>query len=637
MQVTVALIIFNRPALTARVFEAIRKARPPKLLVVADGPRPNQPGEAEKCAAARAIIEKVDWPCEVLKNYSDTNLGCKLRPSSGLDWVFQSVPEAIILEDDCLPQPSFFPFCEELLEKYREDERIMLISGDNFQFGRRRTAYSYYFSRYPHTWGWASWRRAWKLMDPDIKLWPEIRDGGWLEDMLADHPRNWGNTWRANFEDVYKGNNSIWDYQWTLACWANSGLTVLPNMNLVSNIGFGADAIHTTGPSPFANLPLEQMTFPLSHPPFVIRDTQADDLTQRTMFGVPPTLKQRILRRLHLGRLARTIRRAVKRNREAAFLSAINHLGNNNLPTAGMSKAFAALKSNQPAEALALLSEDKALHQPVLNLDLFRAAAFVQMQRMPEALEALKEECRLFPNNIEAHAWLKKLKAHAPKPTATVGTGDPEFREVLDLVRPYTMLGEERLYSLFTHAKEICVRNAPGNFAECGVCAGGSLALLAYVVKRYSRLPRRVFGFDTFEGMPAPGQFDMAKGVAAQTTGWGAGTCAANEQSVLNLCARLGAGDLVVTSKGLFQNTLPKIKEAMGMLALVHLDGDWYDSTKTVLEQLYDRVLDKGFIQIDDYEYWEGCRKAVDEFQQNRGVKFVLNRIDGFGVWLIKR
>jgi hypothetical protein len=142
LKTPVALIIFKRPDTTERVFETIRQAKPPKLLVVADGPRTDQPGEAEKCAATRAIIDRVDWDCEVLKNYSDSNLGCGLRPATGISWVFEQVEEAIVLEDDCVPHPTFFRFCEELLEYYRHDERIMSISGINPYFGRRRAEYS---------------------------------------------------------------------------------------------------------------------------------------------------------------------------------------------------------------------------------------------------------------------------------------------------------------------------------------------------------------------------------------------------------------------------------------------------------------------------------------------------------------
>jgi len=277
----VAFLIFNRPDTTSQVFEAIRAARPFRLLVVADGPRAMQ-GDAEKCQATRAILQRVDWPCEVLTNYSEINLGCKGRVSSGLDWVFNNVEEAIILEDDCLPHPTFFRFCEDLLEKYRDDERIMMISGDNFQFGRKRTAYSYYFSHYGHIWGWASWRRAWKKYDVTMQVWPEIRAGRWLHDLLGN--RQIVNYWKQIFERVYNGEINTWDYQWTFACLVHNGLVILPNSNLISNIGFGNVATHTAGLSKFANMKRDPMFFPLHHPPYIVRDTQADAFVDKQMF-----------------------------------------------------------------------------------------------------------------------------------------------------------------------------------------------------------------------------------------------------------------------------------------------------------------------------------------------------------------
>ena len=279
----VALLIFNRPDTTARVFEAIRQAKPPKLLVVADGPRADKPDDIEKCKAARAIVEGVDWDCEVLKNYSDLNLGCGKRPATGITWVFEQVEETIILEDDCLPHPSFFRFCQDLLDYYRNDQRIMAISGDNFQFGRKRTEYSYYFSRYNHIWGWASWRRAWKYFDYDLKLWPKIRKENWITSILEN--RKVVKYWTKNFQRTYEGDTTVWDYRWTFACWIQNGLTILPNVNLVSNIGFGEDATHTiASKSRVANLPVKEMNFPLKHPPFLLRHVEADDFTDRNLF-----------------------------------------------------------------------------------------------------------------------------------------------------------------------------------------------------------------------------------------------------------------------------------------------------------------------------------------------------------------
>ena len=252
------------------------------MLVIADGPRADRPGEAEKCSITRSIIEKVDWPCEVLKNYADVNLGCKVRVSSGLDWVFNTVEEAIILEDDCLPHPTFFRFCEELLDKYRDDERVMMISGDNFQFGRKRTLYSYYYSHYAHIWGWSSWRRAWKKYDVTMQLWPEIRNGNWLGD-LFDNRRS-VRFWKMIYDKVYKGDINTWDFQWTFACLVHHGLVILPNSNLISNIGFNNEATHTEAGSKFANMKSEPMLFPLHHPPYIARDTLADAYVDKQMF-----------------------------------------------------------------------------------------------------------------------------------------------------------------------------------------------------------------------------------------------------------------------------------------------------------------------------------------------------------------
>jgi len=279
----VALLIFNRPDTTARVFEAIRQAKPPKLLVVADGPRPNKPDDIEKCKAARAIVEGVDWDCEVLTNYSDVNLGCRKRVSSGLDWVFEMVEEAIILEDDCLPHPTFFRYCEEMLDYYRHDERIMVISGDNFQFGRKRTEYSYYFSRHNHCWGWATWRRAWKYYDNEMKLWTKIRDSKLLSSILEEPISE--RYWTKTFQATYENRINSWAHRWTFACWIQSGLTILPNVNLVTNIGFNQDATHTKNGiiSLMANLPTQEIKFPLNHPPFIIRDLQADGFFQNNV------------------------------------------------------------------------------------------------------------------------------------------------------------------------------------------------------------------------------------------------------------------------------------------------------------------------------------------------------------------
>ena len=261
----VAFIIFNRPDTTERVFAEIAKAKPPKLLVVGDGARVNREGEAAKVAATRAIIDRVDWTCEVLTNYSETNLGCKLRVSSGLDWVFEQVEEAIILEDDCLPHPTFFRFCQELLEKYRDDQRVGMISGDNFQFGHRLNDDSYYFSNFNHIWGWASWRSRWQHdYDVTMKDWPKIYDEDRMGDWFCTKAEK--DYFAETFEKVHQGKIDTWDYQWNFASRLNGRIAVMPNINMISNIGFGDDATHTKGESILANMVISAIQFPLKHP-----------------------------------------------------------------------------------------------------------------------------------------------------------------------------------------------------------------------------------------------------------------------------------------------------------------------------------------------------------------------------------
>lgn len=273
---SVAFLIFNRPDLTQIVFEAIAKVKPKMLFVVADGPR--FPEEADKCEQARAVIDNIDWECEVFKNYSDKNLGCGRRISSGIDWVFSSVDEVIILEDDCLPVESFFSFCEELLERYRNDERIMTISGNNFQSGQHRSEYSYHFSKYNGCWGWATWRRAWRHYDYEMKTWPEFKRGEMLQ-MVCEDPYE-QKFWTMLFDSMYENPAKIdtWDHQWKYACWSQNGLAIEPSVNLVSNIGLDRpDATHTTGKNPMLEqISKTQEMAEIVHAPFVVRHREAD-------------------------------------------------------------------------------------------------------------------------------------------------------------------------------------------------------------------------------------------------------------------------------------------------------------------------------------------------------------------------
>lgn len=277
----VALIIFNRPQHTEQVFSRIAAARPEKLFVIADGAREGVPGEAAKVAAARAVTEAVDWPCEVQRNYAPHNLGCGIRPATGISWVFEHVEDCIILEDDCVPDATFFPFCQEMLIRYRNDERVMSVSGD--QFLRRVPAgrASYVFSRYPLVWGWATWRRAWAKFDYNLARWPDLRGTSWLPGLLGNERA--AAYWSDRFDVVAGGRRrDIWDITWVFACLLNNGLSIHPATNLVANMGFGAESTHTVERAGFAGAATKAMVFPLRDP----RSIRADGLYETRLLDV---------------------------------------------------------------------------------------------------------------------------------------------------------------------------------------------------------------------------------------------------------------------------------------------------------------------------------------------------------------
>ncbi|HMJ63979.1 MAG TPA: glycosyltransferase family 2 protein, partial [Candidatus Binatia bacterium] len=226
----VVLIVFNRPDLTIRVWETIRAAKPGRLFVIADGPR--NPDERAKCDETRRIIENVDWQCDLRRDYSENNLGCRNRIASGLDWVFSQVNDAIILEDDCVPSPTFFGFCTELLDHYRDNQRVMHVCGSNFIPRPPMTSYSYYFSKYANVWGWATWARAWRHMDLEMKRWQEfVKNGSKAMFPDARERRHWIRKLNPFFT---RERTDSWAYPWQFAVWASAGLCVAPVANLVS-------------------------------------------------------------------------------------------------------------------------------------------------------------------------------------------------------------------------------------------------------------------------------------------------------------------------------------------------------------------------------------------------------------------
>jgi hypothetical protein len=284
MNTPLLLIAWRRPHTLRQLIDAIRPVAPTRLFVACDGASPERPSDAEKVAATRAVIEhEIDWPCQIERLYSDVNQGCSVGPIRAISWFFEQVEEGIILEDDCVPHPDFFLYCTSLLERYRHDNRVWCISGNNFQNGQWRGDGSYYFSRYNHVWGWASWRRCWQHYDADLTQWPSLRDSGLLGTIFEDHVER--SYWRDIWQRTYAKTEPItwWDYQWTFACLANGGLTALPNRNLVTNVGFGEDATHTT--SCTINTSIRGGINPNQHPSFLLRNAVADRYSFEHHFG----------------------------------------------------------------------------------------------------------------------------------------------------------------------------------------------------------------------------------------------------------------------------------------------------------------------------------------------------------------
>ncbi len=286
LETAVVLIIFNRPSHTQRVFSAIEAARPKKLYLVSDGPRESVPGDVGLVEECRDIVSRVNWPCEVKTNFAQTNLGCRNRVVSGLDWVFSEVEEAIILEDDCLPSGDFFSFMSEMLKLYKNDRRIGSVSGSNSLRATNTQFGSYFFSAFPEIWGWGTWSRVWEKYDSSISSWPELRQTDLLEKVLRTSEGV--RFWRSVLDDVHSEKIDTWDYQLSLVHWVENWLTVLPNVNLVSNIGFGADATHTlSSNNPFANAKVYPLELPLAHPKTVERHAEHDHQKELMKFAKP--------------------------------------------------------------------------------------------------------------------------------------------------------------------------------------------------------------------------------------------------------------------------------------------------------------------------------------------------------------
>lgn len=295
----VLFIIFNRPDTTEQVFEKIKEAKPPKLYIAADGPRKSNIKDETLCRLARQVVEDITWDCEVKILFRQQNLGCKYAISSAISWFFEQEEEGIILEDDCFPSNDFFRFCDEMLARYRFDTRIRHITGCNLQEGKKWGAASYYFSNNIHVWGWAGWKRVWGEYDPELGKYKEYEveeqfNKIFQEPLLTE-------SWKDIFIKMKNQDIDTWDYQLGIINFFNNGLCIIPNVNLVSNIGFRPDATHTvTENGRHANIPHQELDKEISHPKYILPEKQADIFTWNLDFDIEArkaknkTLKNRI-------------------------------------------------------------------------------------------------------------------------------------------------------------------------------------------------------------------------------------------------------------------------------------------------------------------------------------------------------
>lgn len=318
LRTPIALSVFNRPESTERVFDTIRTAKPERLFVFADGARSDD--EAKLCADARAVTQNVDWDCEAKYDYSHSNLGARKRYASGVDWVFSYVEEAIVLDDDCVADPTFFRFCEQMLERYHDDPRVMMVCGTNYLGEWKKDRQSYHFSYFGGVWGWATWKRAWELYDGSMDAWGDESVKQRVRELLADEEVFALQARR--FDRLYREpqDRHSWDLPWSLSRLANSGLTVMPNVNLVENLG-NADGRGLPPTHPLANLAVSSMSFPLRPPEAVAADRDYDRLHIRRIFDwweqqgltVAQARQPRPVHRRVAGRLRKVPRRLLDR------------------------------------------------------------------------------------------------------------------------------------------------------------------------------------------------------------------------------------------------------------------------------------------------------------------------------------
>jgi len=510
----VLFLIFNRPDTTARVFAQIKKVQPKFLFVAADGPRKDKDGEKEKCRKVREIVmNEIDWDCNVKTLFRDENLGCGKAPANAITWFFENVDEGIILEDDCVPDESFFTFCSVLLDRYRMDERIMHIGGDNFQFGKLRGDGDYYYSMLTHNWGWATWKRAWKLYEFYVENNEKGKsniDFSYDNKMYIDYFKNIYLQASANRMD-------IWDYQWQYAVAKNNGIAICPNKNLVKNIGFGEDATHTLLQTEWNNLNTAQILLEYKKPSSIEVNCEADEFVIKNIFGIG---KDEVIKKNNT-LFKMKFRKRIKEN----------------------------LKKHNSLNAT---------------------------WKFFKQIKATKSLVDIF-NKFSSYTMIPK----------------PEYLRNLELVNSFSHLD--------------------GVVVECGVWRGGMIAGIASLIGK----KKHYYLFDSFEGLPPVDSIDGDEAYKWQSDKNSPSyfdNCKA-EMNFADAAMKMALGDSTNFQiiKGWFIDTInsDSIKDS---IAILRLDGDWYESTMICLVNFFPKVVTGGLIIIDDYHVWEGCTRAIHDY-----------------------
>lgn len=311
MDTPVLLNVFNRPEATQGAVDALRTIRPKTLYVAADGPRSHVCSDAQNCQRVRDIVASIDWPCDLHTLFREQNLGCKYAIEQAISWFLQHAESGIILEDDVRVDPSFYPFCTEMLHRYRDEQRVGIVSGCNFAANRVAVLDSYCFTRNLHMWGWATWRRAWQHVDVDMSDWNESPHADFIQ---LRYGASWAVRihWEKIFDNMANRHPTTWDFQVCYALWKRGMLSITPARNLVGNVGFGADATHAAGSVPAyinANA-MQALTFPLRHPESIVVNHEIDMCLDQDVYGISFTRSMRRFAQMAARRLQSRLLRA---------------------------------------------------------------------------------------------------------------------------------------------------------------------------------------------------------------------------------------------------------------------------------------------------------------------------------------